>query len=299
MDKARSFLAPRDVDVVIHHSPCDDGHAAAASFFMNDINVTALGSHPAHDLTQDILDACADKNVVMVDMMYNSATDMMKLACACKRLLVLDHHESSKDVNVTSTHLHVVLDMERSGVMLAWAYVCPDKPLPPGMEFIGLKDLWRHEDNPYAVAYMTAFERPKTWAEWTPYMTFESCGRVIYRGRVMLDYKKSVLCTMAEKARYTMWKEYRIALVNVPHPWISDMGALLCETDSDKTIAVMWSKVAGEDMYNVSFRSHNRHGPDTRICGSRGHIHSSGMRTEHAPWEMFGTCEWTQQEENQ
>lgn len=302
MDKARSFLPPRDVDVVIHHSPCDDGHAAAASFFMNGINVTAVGSHPANDLTQDMIDVCTGKNVVMVDMMFNSAEHMTELARCCKRLLVLDHHESSKDVHVQSSeqNIHVLLDMTRSGVMLAWAYICNgETPLPPGMEFIGLKDLWQHEDNPYATAYMTAFERPKRWEDWAPYLTLESCGHVMDKGRVVLEYKKSAISTMAEKARYMDWKGYRIALINVSYPWISDMGAFLCQTQSDRTIAVMWSKVAGEEKYNVSFRSHNRHGPDTRICGSRGHIHASGMRTEHAPWEMFGdTAGWTMAEED-
>lgn len=33
MEEAREFIGKDRVDVVIHHSPCDDGHAAAALFY--------------------------------------------------------------------------------------------------------------------------------------------------------------------------------------------------------------------------------------------------------------------------
>jgi oligoribonuclease NrnB/cAMP/cGMP phosphodiesterase (DHH superfamily) len=95
---------------------------------------------------------------------------------------------------------------------------------------------------------------------------------------------------MMEKVQYTTWRGYRMAIVNVPFPWISDIGAMMCESEPERTIAVIWNKqVTGP--YSVSLRTHNPLGPNVEKIALEfkggGHVHGAGLRLELPPFEVF------------
>jgi oligoribonuclease NrnB/cAMP/cGMP phosphodiesterase (DHH superfamily) len=95
---------------------------------------------------------------------------------------------------------------------------------------------------------------------------------------------------MMEKVEVLSWRGYRIVIVNVPFPWISDIGAMMCQTDPERTIAVVWNKPA-TGPYSVSLRSHNPLGPNIEQIALEfkggGHVHGAGLRTEIPPYELF------------
>ena len=292
---ARKFLPQHDVDVVVYHSPCNDGHASAALFYDHINDLTFHGLHPKDALlTPDVCALIKGKNVVFVDIAFSRDT-MLEVAKLANRVLVLDHHVTNetclKSLNVDN--MLCIFQMDVPGVFLSWMYLYarPVSEMPTALYYIGLKDVWKHKDNKAAVYFMTAFERPDTWDGWLPYIRDESLvPYTIDHGMKISVYNDSVLKTMMEKVQYAKWRGYTIAMVNVPYPWISDIGALMCERDPENTIAVIWNKqMTGP--YHVSLRTHNPRGPNVEVIAHEfnggGHVHGAGLRLNRPPFEVF------------
>lgn len=293
MKAARNFLSGEHVDVVIHHSPCDDGHAAAALFYHRDPTVTLYGLHPKDEfLTPETRDIICGKVVIFVDIAFTPEV-MLEVAAMARKVVVLDHHVTNQTSlsDVKHPNLCQVIEMDRPGVFLAWDFLHGEGTvMPKALHYIGLKDVWKHESVPEALWFTTAFDRPKTWSEWIPYINDGPTSSICEKGRIIYDYQRSVLSTMMEKMEYTNWRGYRMAIVNVPFPWISDIGAMMCENDPEHTIAVVWNKpVTGP--YSVSLRTHNPLGPNVEQIALEfkggGHVHGAGLRLQQPPWEIF------------
>lgn len=293
MRGAREFLSHKEkLDVVIYHSPCNDGHAAAAIFancLIYDLDF--IGLHPKDNLlTAENIEKIRDKNVVFVDICFSLET-MTKVSELIRKGIVLDHHITNQDdigkFNMKNIYFHFEMDVP--GCILAWRFIHGDSvKVPKAIHYIGLKDVWKHEDNQEAVFFNIAFERPKTWSEWFDYMTSDNkTNKVIEQGASLLSYQQSVLKTMAEKVEYKDWRgAFRVAVINAPYPWISDLGALLCK--DEKTIAIIWNKTL-TGSFSLSFRSHNKVGPDVASIAKEleggGHTHAAAARIE--TWGEF------------
>lgn len=293
MEEAREFMAHERVDVVIHHSPCDDGHAAAALFYHCDPTVTCYGLHPKDELlTDEVRELIRGKNVIFVDIAFAPEV-MLQVATMVRKVVVLDHHVTNQTRLADAKHpnLRLVIEMDTPGVFLAWSFLHGQGvAMPKALYYIGLKDVWKHEQIPVAVWFTTAFVRPKTWNEWISYIEDGPTLALIEKGRIIYDYQRSVLKTMMEKIEYTTWRGYRMAIVNVPFPWISDIGAMMCETEPERTIAVVWNKpVTGP--FSVSLRTHNPDGPNVEQIALEfkggGHKHGAGLRLDQPPWQVF------------
>jgi oligoribonuclease NrnB/cAMP/cGMP phosphodiesterase (DHH superfamily) len=294
MEVAREFFKDEHIDVIVYHSPCDDGHAAAALFWVKDTNVTLHGLHPKDQLiTTEFCKLIHGKNVVFVDIAF-SRDAMIRTAELANKVAVLDHHVTNQTIleNLLVSNLRTVFLMDVAGVRLAWRFLHGDENhFPPALYYIALKDVWHHEKVPEALYFTTAFSRPTTWDGWIPYIHgMEKTVETVEHGQVIYTYQQSVLKTMMQKVEYLSWRGYRIAIVNVPFPWISDIGALICQTEPKRTIAVIWNKsVTGP--YSVSLRSDDTEGPNIEQIALEfkggGHAHAAGLRLDSPPYEIF------------
>jgi len=294
MDRARKFLPPKNVNVVVHHSPCNDGHASAAIVYHEiSEDIIFIGIHPKDELLTDyVSQVITGRNVLMIDIAFSPET-IEKASKLVNSLLIIDHHVTNETTlkELSIQNVHTVFVMGEAGVQLTWKYVHGDeKPIPRSLEYIGLKDVWKHEDNESALYFTTAFERPQTLSDWYPVIGDVCTDQTIEKGRIIYDYQRSVLKTMMEKVGYTNWRGYRMAIVNVPFPWISDIGAMMCEEDPENTIAVIWNKpVYGG--YSVSLRTHNPLGPNVEAIAREfkggGHVHGAGLRLDDLPYKIF------------
>jgi nanoRNase/pAp phosphatase (c-di-AMP/oligoRNAs hydrolase) len=299
MQEARRFLADDElIHVVIHHSPCDDGHAAAALFYEYDSSIRLIGVHPKDDLLalEGLRETITGKNVIFVDIAF-SAEVMTAVAALAHKVVVLDHHVTNQNTleNLHIYNLRAVFLMDIAGVRLAWRFLYGDdeRDMPKALYYIALKDVWQHEHIPEAFYFASAFTRPTTWDDWLSYINDEErTERTVQLGHVIHSYQQSVLNTMMEKVEYLSWRGYRIAIVNVPYPWISDMGALMCQTEPERTIAVIWNKSV-KGPYSVSLRSHNTLGPNVEQIAVEfkggGHAHAAGIRLDRPPYEVFNS----------
>jgi len=125
--------------VVIYHKNCPDGFGAAYAAWKKFGDTAAYipasyGKEPPEGL--------AGKEVYILDFTYDEHPEVMeRIAEEAKRLVVLDHHVSSKAL-VEAAPEHV-FDNDRSGATIAWSYFHPDAPMPRFMQILEDGDLYR------------------------------------------------------------------------------------------------------------------------------------------------------------
>ncbi|HUY62517.1 MAG TPA: hypothetical protein VMV50_01850 [Candidatus Paceibacterota bacterium] len=147
--------------VIIYHGKCPDGfggaYAAWKKFGDDAEYVPADHGDPPPDWL-------AGRDVYLVDFCYESAEHMEELKRMAKRLVVLDHHESSR-ASVESVPDHVY-DPERSGASIAWTYFHPDTPLPRLMQYLEDGDLYRYALLETRDVFSYLFVLPYEFAAW-------------------------------------------------------------------------------------------------------------------------------------
>ena len=125
--------------VVLYHGKCPDGFAGAYAAWKKFGDLADYFPVDHGDAPPEGLEG---KEVYLVDFCYETAEQMMLLAGATKRLVVLDHHESAKTF-VESAPEHVY-DETRSGATIAWSYFHPDAPIPRLMTYLEDGDLYHY-----------------------------------------------------------------------------------------------------------------------------------------------------------
>lgn len=125
--------------VVIYHNRCEDGFGAAYAAWKK-FGDTAYYLPAGYD--DDVPEGLEDKEVYILDFCYETEGVMDTLAKITKKLVVLDHHASSKEL-VENAPNHVY-DANRSGATIAWSYFHPDVPTPRLMQYLEDGDLYRY-----------------------------------------------------------------------------------------------------------------------------------------------------------
>jgi oligoribonuclease NrnB/cAMP/cGMP phosphodiesterase (DHH superfamily) len=232
------------------------------------------------------------KRVLVVDICW-SPSDMERMHQSTESLVVLDHHETSmKAFAQSGTPPYVHFDMQKSGILLAQEYFFPTQELPRFLDCLARRDLWKHEGND-AELFTTAFSAEYTFTSFARFLDEDKVSLTMAQGHAILKYKKNVVAEMASVATTHMLtaagNQYTVRLVNVGHPWISDVGHALCATRPD-VVAMLWSKEARQRV-SFSLRSHES-GPNVgeiaQAFGGGGHAHAAAFRSDMFPEEFLG-----------
>ena len=148
-------------DICIYHGNCADGFGAAwairkrwpeTKFFAG-----AYGAPPP-----DV----AGKHVLMVDFSYKRPV-LEALSKSAATITILDHHKTAQsdletfavfnpvdadtiDAVVAATqpglgNIRAVFDMSKSGAVLAWEFCHSGEPVPPLLQYVQDRDLWKFD----------------------------------------------------------------------------------------------------------------------------------------------------------
>jgi oligoribonuclease NrnB/cAMP/cGMP phosphodiesterase (DHH superfamily) len=125
--------------VVIYHKRCEDGFGAAYAAWKK-FGDTA--EYLAAGYGDPFPEGLEGKEVYILDFCYEVEGAMDRLAKTAKKLVVLDHHESSRGVVMAAPDF--IYDVKRSGATIAWTYFHPNTPVPRLMTYIEDGDLYRY-----------------------------------------------------------------------------------------------------------------------------------------------------------
>lgn len=124
--------------VVIYHKRCEDGFGAAYAAWKK---FGDSAEYLPAGYGDEFPEGLEGKEVYVLDFCYEIEGAMDKLATITKKLVVLDHHASSRGL-VESTPDHIY-DANRSGATIAWSYFHPNVPIPLLMKYLEDGDLYR------------------------------------------------------------------------------------------------------------------------------------------------------------
>lgn len=130
---------PQKDIVVIYHKHCPDGFGAAYAAWKK-FGETA--EYLPASYGDDVPEGLAGKEVYILDFIFEQPGAMETLVKEAGRLVVLDHHISSKElIEIAPEH---VFDNDRSGATIAWSYFYPETPVPQLFRHIEDNDIYRY-----------------------------------------------------------------------------------------------------------------------------------------------------------
>lgn len=237
--------------VVLYHNGCHDGFGgawAAWNKFKNKAEYIPV------DHGKELPEGLVDKQIYCIDFCY-PAEMMQELLARNKKVVILDHHISQRDiVGISTEHVY---DNERSGSVIAWNYFFPDQPVPKLLKHIQDIDLWRFKV-PHTKELMAAMDEYrfdfKLWnkisAEWEHK---ESLQKYMEAGKTILRYEERVIERLIRHIERVDLDGFTAYAVNSPI-LESELGNWI--VDHRKAVGIIWSYKGGS--VKVSLRSNGK-----------------------------------------
>ena len=127
------------IQVVLYHGSCADGFGSAFIVWhyyktlnlSNDIiYIPCRYLKDGDNVPENILTACQNKNVLMVDFSYKYPQLLILMQLA-KSFLILDHHLTAKADLANIDDDKKIFDLNKSGVGITWEVFHPPKIVTP------------------------------------------------------------------------------------------------------------------------------------------------------------------------
>jgi len=283
---AREFLSPRDIDVVVYHSPCCDGFGSAfVAWLLLGDKVHYIPLDYMKQASFDV-EALRGKNVLMTDVSFNKER-FSYVKSIVKKILLLDHHKSAmlelKDVS------GCFFDMGRSGVGISWAYFFPDTPMPVFLQHIQDRDIWTWH-LPNSKAFTAAFYDfiPYDFSRYNEFLSESKVAEFVTKGNAILEYIEAGVAQDAKKAVLHKMGDFTVKVVNSTHRTASDLGNYLSREGCD--FAAIWCYDHEMEQISVSLRG-RAGGVDVSAVakkyGGGGHPAASGFSWKGPIQELF------------
>ena len=256
IQKAREYLPPCSVDLVLYHKNCIDG--SASSFVAMYYNKTSLGTG-VECIAQAYGDPIPDvtnRRVLIVDFSYKRPI-LLELKKKAQNLIVLDHHKSAKE-DLEGLEF-AFFDMNRSGAMLAWHYFFGEEsPVPKFIEYVQDRDIWTWK-LPYSKEFSAAFEMvPMNYKSYLEYIDNNKVQQAIENGKILLEHQNFRVENNARMSALRTWtvngKSYQVHVINL----MTDTSELGNYLSQNSDFAVIWKYDYEKKKIAMSFRSSDR-----------------------------------------
>jgi uncharacterized protein len=304
------------MDIIIYHSNCPDGWAAAYVCKMKYPEAELLPLNHGLDGEQlrDVLNKCEGKNVIMVDYSLRTHHLNDELNSIAKSFRILDHHKSAQEVLAGAPY--ATFDMKRSGAGLAWDYLfgkdCKDRPIqvPDGeagdtaylfearpwwVNYVEDQDLWNwalpnsQEINAYLMVQPRDTE---TWnniveqnsvhakemgAGVRQYIEYYTRSVVPEAQEGILRVQTGVLESEDETITLPTFTDYRTAVLNIPYVGVSEAGNALCK--KGYPVSLLWFE-RGDGITQFSLRGDGTVDVSkiAQVYGGGGHHNAAGFQ---------------------
>lgn len=243
--------------IVIYHGDCLDGSGAAYAAWLKlgDEGVEYLpyqyGRKPPEDL--------AGKEVYILDFSFPRNL-LVEVVDRAHSVVLIDHHKTAiEDLqplaayevynHVSMDNLHLSLDINKSGCVLAWEYFHPTKPVPGILIYIQDRDLWR---------WVLKRTKPITMGlafmeiDFRDYRNLRE-ERLLEVGTILVEAEKSQLETLAKQKHEADLNQWHTLACNAPSFLASELGnKLALETG---TFACVYSFDGASKQWKYSLRS--------------------------------------------
>jgi oligoribonuclease NrnB/cAMP/cGMP phosphodiesterase (DHH superfamily) len=201
--------------------------------------------------------------------------------------VILDHHKTAEE-DLKGLD-YAVFDMSKSGALLAWEYFFQDREPPELCMAVNRLDLRKDvTDDDLAISeylYQNGFLKPDQWDRWKELCGDEAFKGAIEQGRKLLQFRKQEVERESKRpllVTIESFKEYRIGWLSVVTPYISDVGAAICDTRGVDAVA-MFFFIPEEGKFVFSLRA----GKGTDFdCGAFAKAYQGGGHAKAAAFSL-------------
>ena len=278
--------------ILYHGRNCPDGFGAAlAAWLYYGDSAEYKGLDHGDVQTLDDLPPVAGRAVYILDFSFSE--DILRaIDERAAKLVMLDHHKSAAEkLTGFACRCGVVhFDMSKSGARLAWEFFHPDAPVPPLLQYVEDRDIWKWEFAESA-GFLSALDmEPQDFARWREIAAFtpEQLARFMARGAAMDEKYRKLAADIAEGAQPLVFNGIAGLMVNAPGMFHSLVGDLLSAQSG--TFALMWS--AGAKGVKAGLRAQRNFDciALAESMGGGGHAQACGfkMKVERLPELLTG-----------
>jgi oligoribonuclease NrnB/cAMP/cGMP phosphodiesterase (DHH superfamily) len=256
----------------IYHKDCADGFGSALAVkkFCDEQGHECEFVAAQHgDTPPDV----HDKHVLIVDFSYKRDL-LLTLAQQALSLRVIDHHKSAQQ-ELTGLDF-CVFDMSKSGAVLTWDTLLPNRPLPKLLAYIQDRDLWQWQLQDSKEVSAALHTLPKRFELWQPYLDDDKINGLIGKGRAIVQYQQQQIdkATNGNKVYMAEIAGYTVPCINATH-LISEIGDKIAQ---GHPFAAMYFETADKRIYSLRSASD---GIDVSAIaqqfGGGGHFHAAGF----------------------
>ena len=263
--------------LVLYHGGCRDGFAAAwaARKVMPEAEFRPVSYGHAAPVAD-----CIDRDVYIVDFSYPLA-EMIALAGAAKKLVVLDHHKTAEEAlrSFSAPNALVIFDMDRSGAGIAFDWLVmvsknrtTHRPWP--VDYIEDRDLWRFKlpHSNLVNAYLSIV--PFDFAAWD--RLEERTPQSVYDAGEAVEAKTSnYVAEVRKNATRVFFEGHSVPIVNAPQVDISELVGALCE--GEPFAMGWWQRSDGMFSYSLRSRGDFDVSEIAKRHGGGGHKNAAGF----------------------
>ena len=279
--------------ILYHGRGCADGFGAAlAAWMFYGDSAEYLGLDHGDIVTIDDLPDVRGRAVYILDFSF-SADVMVALDERAAKLVMLDHHKSAAEkLTGFACRCGVVhFDMNKSGARLAWEFFQPLTPVPPLLQYVEDRDIWKWEFAQSA-GFLSALDmEPQSFERWRDIASFTPAQleQFMARGAAMDEKFRKLAADIAEGAQPLVFNGVPGLMVNAPGMFHSLVGDILSAQSG--TFGLMWS--AGANGVKVGLRAQRNFDciALAESMGGGGHAQACGfkMKAQRLPELLGGT----------
>ncbi len=288
-------------NVVLYHHGCPDGICSAWVVWnlatpkeLKEMTFISVKHHqPPPQLPKDL------NTIFILDFCY-SPQQILKLKEDCQRIILLDHHLSSKRMmnemmNNNFSWLSAVFDMERSGCQITWDYIYSNRKRPWFLDYIADRDLWTFK-LPYSkeinkwlwIKGCYNFNVLEKLYQTQPndFTNSQLFYTIVESGMYYLEMEMKMIKSISSKKVCKTFQGYNVALIN-SSVLISEVGNYLAEKKYNDEFLYHFVMIyyydMSDGMFHISLRGHSQ-SPDLSLIASQmgggGHPQAAGFITK-------------------
>ncbi len=267
-----------EVTHVLYHGDCEDGFGAAWCAWQ------ALGDQATYLPVyhgQPPPDLPSEAKVAIVDFSYPRDT-ILELESYLDGLIILDHHLSAqRELAGLSC---AIFDMDSSGARLAWKYWHPGKSLPPLIEYIEDKDLWRFKLPHSKEINVALHSYPQDFSVWSS-LTLDTLRT---EGVTLLRFQERVVQAACDRARWRKLGGYEVPVVNATE-FRSEIANRLCKLYPEAAFAgAYYDDKQGRRVWSLRSVGEFDVAAVAKAFGGGGHRNAAGF-VEPTPCSIPGS----------
>lgn len=293
--------SPSFFNIILYHKNCFDGICAVWVYRrwleQNKISLDDTFKFIGMNYSNaTIPEECKNSRVLILDYCFSQETTN-ELCQKAKSVLIIDHHETSKNITLNSSPLpsstsvssngSLIHDIQRSGCQLTFDTFFPGQKRPLIVDYIGNRDIWKWDLLPfekeitsYIYNFPETLETIETLESQWDTQKYIDFGSILVKARdqdiqkISKNFNKAILSVDDQK--------YNILVGDCSWMFRSDVGNYVCQKENCDFV-LLYTYYFNTQTFSISLRGNDKVDLSevAKKFGGGGHKNASAFSSQN------------------